>query len=211
MLQAAASRYAQSNSSEVDRLSRLHSDVSASSGSNTSNHRLDLVLMAVKEWESPTEQPQQHSTVAEQQPGTQPPVALQQSVQQQLPATLQREPRANQLMLGRPMAVGELKKPPFLMSQAADGSSQPLDLIDGYYKKDAKALHVIGQVCMPWCARLLRSLIKHQAYHCVAACIVLNQTFVESLALSMGLFLFAEGVLYLAGAVFYLRAMVIID
>ena len=57
----------------------------------------------------------------------------------------------------------------------------------------------------------LRLLIKHQAYHCVAACIVLNQTFVKSLALSMGLFLLAEGVLYLAGAVFYLQAMVIID
>lgn len=102
VLQAAASCYAQSNPSEVNRLSHLHSDMSASSGSNTSNHRLAFVMMAGKEWESPTEQPQQHSTIAEQQPGTQQPDALQQSVQQQLPATFQREPRANHLMLGGP-------------------------------------------------------------------------------------------------------------
>lgn len=88
------------------------------------------------------------------------------------------------------------------MSHATDGSSQPSDLIDGYHKKDAKALHVIGQVCMPWCARLLRLLIKHQAYHCVAACTVLNLTVFESLALSMGLFLLTEGVLYLSRGCF---------
>lgn len=146
ILHNATTCYAQSYPIETMRLSQLHSGTSAtSSSSDTSNRRYDFLLMVEKEQESPTQQSEQHPPLAHQQPFTpEQQLLMEPPVQHQPPATRQGELGVKQLW--RPVAVGELKSPPFLTSRAADRPSKPADLIDGYHNKDAKALHVIGQV-----------------------------------------------------------------